>query len=138
MREKGLARDRVVKVAGVAGLLLVGLVMLLGAVLVIGVINGGYTWRADCVTSRGTVERSYSYRITQVFPYLAPSEPGCRFHSGTRVALSAIGVWGIEDESAAELEAEVERSKSAQTFLRWRGLAQRLENGRGRPSTSYT
>lgn len=66
-------------------------------VVVLSLIGSGYVWRAECVTTRGTIERSWSYRISQITPYVAPEKRGCSFHSGTRVALSATGIWALRD-----------------------------------------
>lgn len=65
--------------------------------LFILVVNGGFVWRSDCVTSRGTVETSYRYSLVQLLPYLAPSQSGCTYYSGTRVVASTIGFWKIPD-----------------------------------------
>jgi hypothetical protein len=76
---------------------LVAALGVIAVILLIVVINGGYVWRSDCATSRGTVKTSYSYSLYQLVPYLAPSESGCSYYSGTRVIASAIGFWKIPD-----------------------------------------
>lgn len=85
--------------------------------LVILLANGGFVWREDCMTARGSVQTSHTYRINQVIPYLAPSEAGCSYYSGTRVAASAIGFWKIPDVKRARAESSTNASPETARFV---------------------
>lgn len=79
--------------------------------------NGGYVWREDCTTSTGRVETAWSYRIHQIIPYLAPSQPGCEYYSGTRAIASAVGVWKIPRVEAARREDASSASPQTKSFV---------------------
>ncbi len=52
LRTVGSSFAALVLSSGAIALVLIGLV----------VVNGGYTWRTDCVTERGTVKREWTYK----------------------------------------------------------------------------
>jgi hypothetical protein len=85
-----------------------GLGALIGIVVVLlffGLVNGGLVYRKQCPTAEGTVKTDWTYRWSAPLPYvLAPSEEGCEVHSGTRMALSSIGLWKVPQRTAADLE----------------------------------
>lgn len=58
-------------------------------------ISGGYIWRVDCLTAEGTVRRSWEWN--SFIPWVGPSETGCEAYAAPRIALSALGVWKIDD-----------------------------------------
>jgi hypothetical protein len=73
---------------GLAGLLGAGFVILL-----LGLQLGGMAYRKDCPTPHGTVNKDWSFQWIPI-PYLfRPTAPGCAVHTGTRVALNAIGLF---------------------------------------------
>lgn len=112
------------RVKGVTGPLVA--VFTVPAVLLLFVFaNGGYVWRDDCMTARGSVETSYSYRINQLVPYLAPSEPGCSYYSGTRVLASAVGFWEIP--TVRGTSTETSSTASAETARFVTGASEALE-----------
>ncbi|MCW3048013.1 MAG: hypothetical protein JWO74_2297 [Solirubrobacterales bacterium] len=54
---------------------------------------GGVSYRKDCLGSAGQVKSSWTFTWFAPIPYLfRPSEAGCQVHTGTRVALNAVGV----------------------------------------------
>src|SRR6476469_5268937 len=61
--------------------------------LLVALLIGGIGYGQDCLTGR-QVQRSWSFTWTQPVPYLLPPEPAadCVVHSGTRVALNAVGI----------------------------------------------
>ncbi|MDQ2983106.1 MAG: hypothetical protein M3R70_04150 [Actinomycetota bacterium] len=78
---------------------------LLVTILILGLVNGGLIYRKQCPTAQATVRTDWSYRWFAPVPYLlAPKEGGCEVHSGTRVALSSLGIASLKTRSAADLE----------------------------------
>jgi hypothetical protein len=54
---------------------------------------GGVSYRKDCLGSAGQVKSSWTFTWFAPIPYVfRPSEAGCHVHTGTRVALNAVGV----------------------------------------------
>ncbi len=79
------------------------LVTLIGglvAVLVIALINGGYVYRTKWATGDGHVRTHWTYELFNFIPYIGTSETGCETHSGTHVALSALGIFPIHSHLA--------------------------------------
>jgi hypothetical protein len=83
-----------VRVLGV----LAGLLGAAAIVLVIALVNGGYIYRVECPRAGGSTETEWTYRWNSVIPYVGYDRSGCETHSGTRVALDAIGLWSIDDD----------------------------------------
>jgi hypothetical protein len=82
---------------------LAGLGALVGTVvflLVFALVNGGYIYRVQCPRGGGTTETEWTYRWQSVLPYVGYSRSGCRTHTATALALDAIGVRSIDDESS--------------------------------------
>lgn len=80
---------------GVGALLGMGFI-----ILVLALETGGISFRKDCATPRGTVSKSWTVQWFIPIPYLfRPSEAGCSVHTGTRVALNAIGVFPFSDDA---------------------------------------
>lgn len=74
------------------------------SLLVIAVLIGGYSYRKTCPTAAQGIERSWTFQIAAFLPYIfKPSETDCSVHSGTRVALSAIGLFKIKNETAGQI-----------------------------------
>jgi hypothetical protein len=87
------------------------LVGVVGALLILGLINGGLVYRKQCATVEGTVKTDWTYRWFAPIPYLlAPSESGCDVHNGTRVALSSIGIWDLKQPTASDLQRNYAKS----------------------------
>lgn len=54
---------------------------------------GGVSYRKDCLSDEGKVRSDWTFTVFAPVPYVfRPSEAGCQVHTGTRVALNAIGV----------------------------------------------
>lgn len=69
-----------------------------------GLVNGGLVYRTQCPTPEGTLKTDWTYKWFLPIPYLlASSEEGCETHNGTRIALAKIGVWELEEKTAAQI-----------------------------------
>jgi len=69
-------------------------------VLLISAELGGITYRKDCPTPQGTVSKDWNFQWFIPIPYVfRPSAPGCAIHTGTRVALNAVGVFRFSDDA---------------------------------------
>ena len=75
----------------------IGLVAGVAVVIALLLVNGGYVYRSQCPQASGSVETSWSYRISSVVPYSRYSRSNCAVHSATRVALAKLGIWKIGD-----------------------------------------
>jgi hypothetical protein len=65
---------------------------------------GGISFRKDCVTRRGTVSHEWTFRWYAPIPYVfRPSKPGCVVHTGTRVALNALGLFPYSEDPGSIL-----------------------------------
>jgi hypothetical protein len=71
-----------------------GLLGLVGVLLFLVLVEvGGISYRKDCLTNQGTVSQSWTFTWFAPIPFLfRPSQQGCVVHTGTRVALNAIGI----------------------------------------------
>jgi hypothetical protein len=80
------------------------LLAVIGVLLVVALVNGGYLYRVECPRGGGT-ETEWTYRWFSVIPYVGYDRSGCETHSATRVALDAIGLWKIDnDDSTADAD----------------------------------
>lgn len=58
-----------------------------------GLLVGGLAYKKECATNRGTVRTDWTFQWWPPIPYLfRPGESGCIVHTGTRVALNAVGI----------------------------------------------
>lgn len=72
--------------------------------LQIALFIGGISYRKDCLTNEGAVKSSWTFTWFAPIPYLfRPSEDGCEVHTGTRVALNAIGIGGFDKPTTVSL-----------------------------------
>lgn len=83
-----------------------GLGTMLLFIVVFLLVNGGYVYRTDCARAGGTTEREWTYSWNGLFPYIGYSRSGCDTHSGTRVALDAVGLWKIDGDGSGEAPDE--------------------------------
>jgi hypothetical protein len=60
-------------------------------------VNGGYVYRTKCPLPSGGTETSWTYGINDVLPYIRSTSAPCKSHTGTRLALSEVGVFPIHD-----------------------------------------
>ena len=66
-------------------------------VLLFSLFVGGISYRKDCLSTDGAVTTSWTFTWLAPIPYIfRPSEDDCAVHTGTRVALSAVGIAGFE------------------------------------------
>jgi hypothetical protein len=82
------------------------LVLLAGPLLVVALVNGGYVYRVECPKGEGSTETEWTYRWNNVIPYIGYDRSGCETHSGTRVALDALGIWNLGEGSAGETNVD--------------------------------
>lgn len=76
------------KIVGLFVGLLVSVIILAGFTL----LNGGYVYRVECPKVGGTTEVFWKYTILDSPVPYTYSRSGCEVYSGTRLALSAIGI----------------------------------------------
>jgi hypothetical protein len=71
-----------------------GLLGIVGVLLFLVLVEvGGISYRKDCLTNQGTVSQGWTFTWFAPIPFLfRPSQQGCVVHTGTRVALNAIGI----------------------------------------------
>jgi hypothetical protein len=90
-------------VGGVAGVLLAFTL----AASQVGLFVGGVSYRKDCVNKEGKITQNWTFTWLAPIPYLfRPSEPGCVIHTGTRVALNAVGIAQFSDTSSTKIANE--------------------------------
>lgn len=78
-----------------AAAILFSLIGLAVAVLVVGLVTGGYVRRVECPRVNGSTETDWTFRYQQVLPYLGYERTGCRVTSATRVVLDKVGIWDL-------------------------------------------
>lgn len=89
--------------------------------LQIALFVGGISYRKDCLTNEGAVKSSWTFTWLAPIPYLfRPSEDGCQVHTGTRVALNAMGIAGFEKPTTISLAKDLS-SKTANPDLAYYG-----------------
>lgn len=63
------------------------------ALAVLFVEISGNAYRKECLTAEGTVKKDWTYTWYAPLPFVfRPSEDGCVVHTGTRLALSKVGI----------------------------------------------
>lgn len=63
---------------------------------------GGVSYRKECVDRQGQITKSWSFTWMAPIPYLfRPDDPSCIIHTGTRVALNAVGIATFADTTAS-------------------------------------
>jgi hypothetical protein len=72
---------------------LVGVVGVALIVLAFLLVNGGYIYETKCPLASGGTQKSWTYAIDDLVPYIRQTSAPCTSHSGTRLALSAVGIW---------------------------------------------
>jgi hypothetical protein len=76
-------------------------------VIVFALINGGYVYKTTCPLASGGSESSWTYAINDIIPYTRSTNAPCHGHTGTRLALSGLGIWPLGHKSTThELTAE--------------------------------
>jgi len=65
-------------------------------------VNGGYVYKTTCPLASGGSQSSWTYGINDIIPYIRKTSPPCRSHTGTRLALSGIGIWPLGHGTKAE------------------------------------
>ncbi|HWH93963.1 MAG TPA: RHS repeat-associated core domain-containing protein [Baekduia sp.] len=80
-----------------------GIALAVASVGAIGATEvGGISYRKDCITSQGKVEKSWTFTWFAPLPFLfRPGGEGCEVHTGLRVALNAIGIVPYAEVSVA-------------------------------------
>lgn len=78
---------------------LVGGVALLLTLLL---VNGGYIYKTSCPLSSGGTQTNWTYGIDDIVPYVRSTSPPCSDHTGTRLLLSAVGIWPLGKGTAAQ------------------------------------
>jgi hypothetical protein len=88
--------------ASLTGVLVASLVFALW----LGLWLGGISYQKTCLTNDGRVAKEWDFQWLTPIPYVfRPSGEGCTVHTGTRVALAQLGLFGY-DEPTAEAIAE--------------------------------
>jgi hypothetical protein len=64
-------------------------------VILFALINGGYVYKTTCPLASGGSESSWTYAINDIIPYTRSTDAPCHGHTGTRLALSGIGIWPL-------------------------------------------
>ena len=64
-------------------------------VAVLLLVNGGYVYKTTCPLASGSNQVTWSYGINDLVPYIRSTDPPCRSHTTTRLALSVIGIWPL-------------------------------------------
>jgi hypothetical protein len=65
---------------------------------------GGVSYRKDCLTDEGRVSSDWTFTVFAPIPYVfRPSQAGCEIHTGTRVALNALGIASFDPPTEAGL-----------------------------------
>jgi hypothetical protein len=73
----------------------------------VGLVVGGLSYRKDCGNTKGTVTQDWTFTWLAPIPYLfRPNESGCVIHTGTRVALNAVGVAGFSETTTSKIADE--------------------------------
>jgi hypothetical protein len=63
---------------------------------------GGISYHKECVNQQGKIAKSWSFTWFAPIPYLfRPDDPGCVVHTGTRVALNAVGIAGYGETTVS-------------------------------------
>jgi hypothetical protein len=88
-----------------------------GFVVIFLFINGGYVYRTKCPLPSGGTQTSWTYGINDVIPYVRSTSAPCKSHSGTRLALSAVGVWPIHDGFSASSSHVTQQDREAADAL---------------------
>src|SRR4051812_40843586 len=116
-----MERDKLPRfVEGVAGA--VGAALGLAFILLqLGLFTGGVSYRKDCLNAEGRVTQSWTFTWFAPLPYLfRPSDPDCVVHTGTRVALNAIGIAPYSDTNSTKIaEAAVESANPDAETAYW-------------------
>jgi hypothetical protein len=94
---------RVLGAGGVAGIFLL--------------VNGGYVYRTKCPLPSGGTQTNWAYRINDVLPYIGRTSAPCKSHTGTRLALSAAGLWPVHDGFSASSTHVTPEDKAAANGL---------------------
>lgn len=112
--------------SGAAGLA----VFLVGGMFVlpqVGLFVGGISYRKDCAKDDGRIVQDWEFSVFAPIPYLfRPDDPNCVVHTGTRVALDAVGIGGFEDTTPtmiAEKFAARSGADSSSAYLSKLGAA---------------
>jgi hypothetical protein len=106
-----------------------GVIAVAAAVLL---VNGGYVYRTKCPLASGSSQTSWTYGINDVLPYIQRASAPCKSHTGTRLALSAMGAWPIHDGFSAPLTHVAPEDKAAASALADGTAAINVEYGRER------
>ena len=86
---------------GTAGSLVLAVLVPL---VLLALFVGGVSYRKDCLTNDGHAASDWSFTIFAPIPYVfRPSQSGCEVHTGTRVALDALGVATFASPTAEHL-----------------------------------
>ena len=101
-------------------------------------INGGYVYETKCPLASGGTQTSWSYGINDLIPYTRQTSEPCSAHTGTRLALSAVGIapLGEDDESATSDDLPSEADQQAADSLRVATSAITAEYARQRSEIS--
>jgi hypothetical protein len=85
---------------------------------------GGISYQEQCVTDQGHIAKSWSFTRFAPVPYLfRPDDPGCIVHTGTRVALNALGVAKYSDATASTIaERAVKQANPSADDAYWAKL----------------
>ncbi|MDQ2983105.1 MAG: hypothetical protein M3R70_04145 [Actinomycetota bacterium] len=86
--------------------------------LVFLLVNGGYVYRTKCPLPSGGTETNWTYGINDILPYIRSTSPPCKSHTGTRLGLSATGIWPIRANNFSASSTHVtQRDRAAADAL---------------------
>ncbi len=65
-----------------------------GAAVIVALVlvNGGYVYKTTCPLASGGSQTSWTYGINDIVPYIRKTKAPCYSHTGTRLALSWVGI----------------------------------------------
>jgi hypothetical protein len=73
-------------------------------VLQVGLYTGGVSYRKDCINAQGQITKSWTFTWLAPIPYLfRPDDPNCVIHTGSRVALNAVGIAKFADTTSTAI-----------------------------------
>ena len=97
---------------------------------------GGISYRKDCLTDEGRVSSDWTFTILAPIPYVfRPSEAGCQVHTGTRVALDAVGIGSFNPPTEVELVEAGARGDADLAY--WGKVKLILRDYMGEPVSSF-
>jgi hypothetical protein len=105
----------------------------IGVVAVV-LINGGYVYKTTCPLASGGTQTSWTWGINDIVPYIRNTTAPCYSHTGTRLALSGIGIWPLGHSTEAKTDSR--KNRAAAESLRVATASITTEYARERTATA--